>query len=142
MLTIYLRFRGDVTNSFLIDLIADTLVKISLYVHSSHFHWERSGSVVECLTRDQEPHRCHCAVSLSKTHYPSLVLVQPRKTCPYITERLLMGHKESNHFNQYSVANTCTWSQFLKKSNKKKTILRFYICYIFSIFKCNSAYLK
>ena len=28
--------------------------------------------------------------------YPSLVMVQPRKTRPYITERLLMGHKESN----------------------------------------------
>ena len=27
---------------------------------------------------------------------PSLVLVQPRKTHPYITERLLMGCKESN----------------------------------------------
>ena len=32
---------------------------------------------------------------------PSLVLVQPRKTCPYITERLLMlmGRKESNQTN-------------------------------------------
>ena len=28
--------------------------------------------------------------------FPSLVLVQPRKTRPYITERLLMGCKESN----------------------------------------------
>ena len=28
--------------------------------------------------------------------YPCLVLVQPRKTCPCLTERLLMGHKESN----------------------------------------------
>ena len=28
--------------------------------------------------------------------YPSLVLVQPRKTRPYITERLLMECKESN----------------------------------------------
>ena len=28
--------------------------------------------------------------------YPSLVLVQPRKTRPCLTERLLMGHKESN----------------------------------------------
>ena len=27
---------------------------------------------------------------------PSLVLVQPRKTRPFITERLLMGCKESN----------------------------------------------
>ena len=66
---------------------------------------ERSGSVVECLTRDREaagprPHRSHCAVSLSKNINPSLVLVQPRKTRPYITERLLMGRKESNHTNK------------------------------------------
>ena len=31
---------------------------------------------------------------------PSLVLVQLRKTCPYITERFLMGHKESNKTNK------------------------------------------
>ena len=32
--------------------------------------------------------------------YPSLVLVQPRKTCPCLTERLLMGRKESNQTKQ------------------------------------------
>ena len=37
--------------------------------------------------------------SLSKTH-PSLVLVQPRKTRPCLTERLLMGRKESNQANK------------------------------------------
>ena len=63
---------------------------------------ERSGSVVECLTRDLargcglEPHQHHCVASLSKNINPSLVLVQSRKTRPFITERLLMGHKESN----------------------------------------------
>ena len=35
-------------------------------------------------------------MSLSKNIYPSLVLVQPRKTRPFLTERLLMGRKESN----------------------------------------------
>ena len=34
---------------------------------------------------------------------PSLVLVQPRKTCPLITERLLMGHKESNQTNKTKI---------------------------------------
>ena len=29
-----------------------------------------------------------------KPHYPSLVLVQPRKTRPYITESFLMGRKK------------------------------------------------
>ena len=43
-----------------------------------------------------EPHRRHCVVSLSKNINPSLVLVQPRKTRPFITERLLMGRKESS----------------------------------------------
>ena len=44
--------------------------------------------------RGLEPHRSHCVVSLS------LVLVQPRKTCPDITERLLTGRKESNQTNK------------------------------------------
>ena len=43
-----------------------------------------------------EPHRRHCVVSLSKNINSSLVLVQPRKTRPFITEKLLMGRKESN----------------------------------------------
>ena len=46
-----------------------------------------------------EPQRRHCVVSLNKNINPSLVLVQTRKTHPYITERLLMGHKESNKTN-------------------------------------------
>ena len=41
-----------------------------------------------------EPQRCHCVVSLSKNINPTLVLVQPRKTHPYITEILLTGRKE------------------------------------------------
>ena len=57
---------------------------------------ECSGSVVECLTRDRGASPASWVVSLSKNIYPSLVLVQPRKTRPFITERLLMGHKESN----------------------------------------------
>ena len=57
-----------------------------------------SGRVHDSRSRDRgfEPHRRHCVVSLSKNINPSLVLVQPRKTCHFITERLLMGCKESN----------------------------------------------
>ena len=33
-----------------------------------------------------ESHQGHCVVSLSKNINPSLVLVQPRKTHPFITE--------------------------------------------------------
>ena len=48
---------------------------------------ERSGSVVECLTRDRRAAGSSLTGvtalwSLSKTLYPSLVLVQPRKTRP------------------------------------------------------------
>ena len=42
------------------------------------------------------------ALSLSENINPSLVLVQPRKTRPFITERLLMGRKESNKKNSLS----------------------------------------
>ena len=42
----------------------------------------------------------HCVLSLSKYINPSLVLVQSRKICPFITERLLMGCKESNQTNK------------------------------------------
>ena len=61
--------------------------------------WEHSGSVVECLTRDQGAVglslNCISALRPWARHInPSLVLVQPRITCSYITERLLMGLKE------------------------------------------------
>ena len=61
-----------------------------------------SGRVQDSRPRGRgfEPHQHHCLVSLSKSINPSLVLVQPRKTCPFITERLLMGHKESNQTKQ------------------------------------------
>ena len=61
-----------------------------------------SGRVLDSRPngRGFEPHRRHCVVSLSKNINPSLVLVQPRKTRPFITERLLMGRKESNQTKQ------------------------------------------
>ena len=60
--------------------------------------WERSGRVLDSRPRVRrlDPHRRHCVVSLSKNINPSLVLVQPRKTHPFITERLLMGCNERN----------------------------------------------
>ena len=38
-----------------------------------------------------KPHLRHWVVSLSKTHFSFEVLVQPRQTCPDITEKLLTG---------------------------------------------------
>ena len=64
-----------------------------------------SGRVLDSRQRGPrfEPHRCHYIVSLSKNINPSLVLVQPRKTRSFITERLLMGRKESNQTNNINV---------------------------------------
>ena len=61
-----------------------------------------SGRVLDLRPKGRgfQPHRRHCVVSLSKNINPSLVLVQPRKTRPFITERLLMGRKESNQTNK------------------------------------------
>ena len=61
-----------------------------------------SGRVLDSRPRGRgfEPHRRHCVVSLSKHINPSLVLVQPWKTRPFITERLLTGRKESNQTNK------------------------------------------
>ena len=60
-------------------------------------HW-LSGRVLDSRQRGRgfKPHQHHCAVSLSKNINPSLELVQLRKICPFITERLLMGRKELN----------------------------------------------
>ena len=61
-----------------------------------------SGRVLDSRPRGRglEPHWRHCVMSLSKNINPSLVLVQPRKTRPFITERLLMGCKEPNQTNK------------------------------------------
>ena len=61
-----------------------------------------SGRVLDSRPKGRrfEPHRRLCVVSLNKNINPSLVLVQPRKTRPVITERLLMGRKESNQTNK------------------------------------------
>ena len=69
-----------------------------------------SGRVLDPRPRGRgfEPHRRHCSVSLSKNINPSLVLVQPRKTRPFITERLLMGRKESNKQNNIGYQSTST----------------------------------
>ena len=80
-----------------------------------------SGRVLDSRPRGRgfEPHRRHCVVSLSKNINPSLILVQPRKTRPFITERLLMGRKESNQTNKtssYSELNIAQdyWFVFLR----------------------------
>ena len=67
--------------------------------------------------RGFEPHWRHCVVSLSKNINPSFVLVQLRKTRPFITERLLMGRKESNQTNKQNklqnLTHVCSYSEVL-----------------------------
>ena len=76
-----------------------------------------------------EPHGRHCVVSLNKNINLSLVLVQPRKTCPFITERLLMGCKESNQTNQISRYSKCPkiLNTFLSLFVKETLIIRAWI---------------
>ena len=64
-----------------------------------------SGRVLDSRPRGRgfKPHRHHWVVSLSRNINPSLVLVQPRKTHPFITERLLMVCKESNQTNKINL---------------------------------------
>ena len=66
-----------------------------------------SGRVLDSRPRGHrfQPNQRHCIVSLSKNINPSLVLIQTRKTRPFITERLLMGCKESNETKSMILGN-------------------------------------
>ena len=72
-----------------------------------------SGRVLDSRPKGRgfEPHRRHCVVVLEQDIYPSLVLVQPRKTRPCLTERLLMGRKESNQINDPGSLNLRFWTK-------------------------------
>ena len=63
---------------------------------------EHSCRVLDSRPRGRgfEPRRRHCVVVLEQARhiYPSLV--QPRKTRPCLTERFLMGRKDSNLTNK------------------------------------------
>ena len=65
-----------------------------------------SGRVLDSRPKGRgfEPHLRHCVVSLSKNINPSLVLVQPRKNRPCLTEILLMGRKESNQISSVATS--------------------------------------
>ena len=82
-----------------------------------------SGRVLDMRLRGCgfEPHRRHCVVSLSKNINFSLVLVQPRKTRPFIIERLLMGRKESNQRKKEKKKATL-YKNSLKKFDLSKNI--------------------
>ena len=79
------------------DMKFPTMWYVGSAKHQMGAQW-LSGRVLVSRPKGRgfEPHRRHCVVSLSKNINPSLVLVQARKTRPFITERLLIGRKESN----------------------------------------------
>ena len=83
-------------------VILYTTDKLSLYWSSSKGAQLLSDRVLDSRPRGCgfEPHRRHCVVSFSKYINSSLVLVQPRKTCAFITEILLLERKESNKTNK------------------------------------------
>ena len=60
---------------------------------------EVSGSVEACFTRDRGA-AGSSLTGITALWSLSLVLVQPRKTRPCLTERLLMERKESNQIKQ------------------------------------------
>ena len=73
---------------------------------------ERSGSVVECLTRDRRVAGSSLTGvtvlwSLSKTHY----WFDPGRSVP-ITERVLMGRKESKQKQNMKLVQYCIGSTF------------------------------
>ena len=77
--------------------------------------------------RGFEPHRHHCVVSLSKNINPSLIPVQPKKTRPFINERLLMGREESNQTNKQNklqnLTYVCSYSEVLMNAKSLQYIV-------------------
>ena len=96
MICTIIHVRGAVYVRTTVDLL--NTAKVNTYRGAQWL----SGRVLGLRPRVRgfEPHRRHFVVSLSKIINPSLVLVQPRKTRPFITERLLMGRKELNQTNK------------------------------------------
>ena len=91
------------------NMIGNKYKRLSIYSSSyiscfTGAQW-LSGRVLDSRPRGRgfEPHRGQFVVTLSKNINPSLVLVQPRKTRPFISERLLMGRKESNQTNKQNI---------------------------------------
>ena len=91
--------------------------QFNLY-HDYILHWGAqwlSGRELDSRPRVRgfKPHRRHCVVVLEQdAFHPSLVLVQPRKAQPCLTERLLMGRKESNQ----TTKNIVHWFSLLSNS--------------------------
>ena len=90
----------QVQAEFKVLLTLYALMESTFYFDIINLGWSISGAVVPKLQHIPSLTGVTALWYLSKTIYPSLVLVQPRKTRPFITERLLIGRKESNQTNK------------------------------------------
>ena len=72
---------------------------LDLYEGSAVAQWYSAKLETEGPSVRASPALLRCG-PWARHIYPSLVLVQPRKTRPCLTEILLMGRKESNHTNK------------------------------------------
>ena len=99
-------FRGIIISSYRDIILQYSAVTVKIL----GAQW-LSGRVLDSRPRGRgfEPHRRNCVVSLSKNINHSLVLVQPRKTRPFITERLLMGRKESRSVHIWTIVTLEGW---------------------------------
>ena len=72
-------------------------------------------------------------MSLDKNINPSLVLVQPRKIRPFITERLLMGRKESNQKKKKKTISQFSPIYYIdqQEDEEAKAVLLLWIFYVF-----------
>ena len=112
-----------------------SIIYWNLFYQFSGAQW-LTGRVLDSRPKGRgfEPHRRHCVVSLSKNINHSSVLVQPRKTRPFITNRLLMGRKESNQIklsislssNVRVAAAICThcWIKYFKGALYNKNSIK------------------
>ena len=83
----------DIKNSQLrLDLPTTTNNRVILLI--------REGFIFTKFREDKTLAKISEFTVSTATVYPCLLLVQSRKTSPYITERLLMGRKESNQSNK------------------------------------------
>ena len=83
------------------------IIQVIFDLHSYNLMGSKAISILDrqkliFFFLNQNIHRRHCVVVLEQDIHPSLVLVQPRKNRPYITESLLMGRKEMNQTNKYT----------------------------------------
>ena len=93
-------------------------VKLLTEHHLEFLHLKGGFTVWSESTLVKMPHcwKSHVSAHIipwARHIYPSLVLVQPRKTRPYITERLLVGRKESNQTKTVHIINVI-WNNHVR----------------------------